>query len=122
MSVTTPLNIDITDSLVAAAQTEGSCRHTRKGNIQMTCHAVDVVGDYVAGSAGTGVVEVMTVTGTEWESLCEADGSTAVVIDFTAASRTINVFNAPIRAMRVTPDSLAGAGITGICLAVFEIY
>lgn len=91
-----------------------------KGDFLVTVQAVTAAGEYVAATTGTATVEVITACGTEWEPLYEADGTTPVSFDLTAAARTLTVTDSPCREIRATPASLTGATVVGIRLAVYE--
>lgn len=114
------LKIDITTGLATVATINPLGANAPQGQLQVTCHAVTDAGAYVAATTGTAAIEVISVSGTEWEPLYESDGTTPRVIDLTADSFTFNIVDAPIKAIRATPDSLTGATVDGIRLAVYE--
>lgn len=116
---TNRVKTDITAALDAVASlTIGNLSPT--GDFLVTVQAITAAGARVAAATGTATVEVITACGTEWEPLYEADGTTPVSFDLTAAARTLTVTDSPCREIRATPASLTGAAVVGIRLAVYE--
>lgn len=91
------------------------------GNFEITCHAVDADGNYIAADAGAGTVEAISVSGTEWEQVVQQDRTTPENIDFTGNSRTVVFERDPVSKVRVRITSdVTGTDVDALYFSVYE--
>ena len=120
MTYTDPIRLAVTEGLEAAATAEMTPR-SQRGDYEISVYPVTDAGAFVAATTGTATVTIVTQSsGGVAEPLLDAAGS-PVVVNLTAAQpTTLVVERCSLVRVIATPDSLTGATVAGIRLAVYE--
>ena len=79
-------------------------------NFTITVYAVDSAEAFASATSGTAALTVKAAGSTQYETVFQSDGTTAVSIDLTATSpSSITIENSAARFFKATPTSLAAA-------------